>query len=545
MHTPACRSLVSLTVLVAVSLAATGLAAEPTADAFVKTVSAMQPEQQVQAVIAKLKELNPNFDGKETHKIENGAVTTLSFSSVGVTDISPVKALRWLRTLSITPPALNQKGSLENLAPLQGMQLTWLWCHNNPITDLTPLKGMPLTVLSLSGTQVNDLSPLIGMTLQVLSFNDTVVANIAPLEGMPLTVLWCNNTKVADLTSLKAVPLQELKCDQPVAAQNAATLRGIRTLTKINDLPTPMFWARVSPVTASNVGGTSASRPTATTPEQGRGTKAAPTLEPAATGGVSAKEQIRRFVEKMKELNPEFDGNVDYTAEGNKVVELSFSTEAVTNIRPVQAQVNLRKLVCAGPLRPTSSPLRPGVLPDISPLKGLRLKELDCRNNTITDLGPLAGMTLITLQFAHNPVADLSPLKGMRLESLNGEQTKISDLLPLKGMMLSKLNCARTQVSDLSPLKGMRLRILYCNSLKIADLSVLRGMPLIVLYIPGTQVTDLSMVKEMPIQSLGCDFVPDRDTKLLRSIKTLEKINNVPVKEFWKRVDAGDVPHVR
>ena len=136
MHTVVCRSLVSLTILVALSLALAGLAAEPTGDAFIKTVSTLPAEQQVGAVIAKLKKLNPDFNGKETHKIENGVVTTLSFSSVGVTDISPVKALRWLRTLNITPPTPNQKGSLENLAPLQGMQLTWLWCHNSPITDL-------------------------------------------------------------------------------------------------------------------------------------------------------------------------------------------------------------------------------------------------------------------------------------------------------------------------------------------------------------------------------------------------------------------------
>jgi hypothetical protein len=212
-------------------------------DAFLKSVSAMPPEQQVPAVIAKLKELNPNFDGKEAHRVEGGAVTTLSFSTVGVTDISPVKALKWLRTLTITPPALNQKGSLENLAPLQGMQLTWLWCHNNPITDLSPLKDMPLTVLSFSGTQVSSLAPLTGMKLQVLSFNDTVVNELGPLEGMPLTTVWCNNTKITDLSPLKAMPLREIKCDF-VAERDAAILRDIRTLAKINDAPASALLSR-------------------------------------------------------------------------------------------------------------------------------------------------------------------------------------------------------------------------------------------------------------------------------------------------------------
>ena len=39
-----------------------------------------------------------------------------------------------------------------------------------------------------------------------------------------------------------------------------------------------------------------------------------------------------------------------------------------------------------------------------------------------------------------------------------------------------------------------------------------------------------------------CDFVPERDTEILRSIKTLQDINGVPVKEFWKRVKAGEAP---
>lgn len=238
-------------------------------DTFAKTVSALPPEQQVVTVITKLKELNPSFDGKETHKIESGAVTALSFSTVSVTDISPVKALRWLRTLTMTPPTLNQKGSLESLAALQGMQLTWLWCHNNPISDLSPLKGMPLTVLSISGTQVSDISPLSGMKLQVLSFNDTVISDLAPLEGMPLTVLWCNNTKVADLSPLKAMPLREIKCDF-VAERDAAILRSIRTLAKINDLLAKAFWARVGPVTGVNV--VEALTPQSSTTAQSRGT---------------------------------------------------------------------------------------------------------------------------------------------------------------------------------------------------------------------------------------------------------------------------------
>ena len=80
------------------------------------------------------------------------------------------------------------------------------------------------------------------------------------------------------------------------------------------------------------------------------------------------------------------------------------------------------------------------------------------------------------------------------------------------------------QLCDISPLKGMRLRKIECYRTQIVDLTPLKGMPLI---------------------HVCCDFVPERDTKILRSINTLEKINNLPTKEFWKRVEAGEVPQAK
>jgi hypothetical protein len=40
------------------------------------------------------------------------------------------------------------------------------------------------------------------------------------------------------------------------------------------------------------------------------------------------------------------------------------------------------------------------------------------------------------------------------------------------------------------------------------------------------------------VKVLGCDFKPDRDTEVLRSIKTLEFINGKPAAEFWKGVEG-------
>jgi hypothetical protein len=41
----------------------------------------------------------------------------------------------------------------------------------------------------------------------------------------------------------------------------------------------------------------------------------------------------------------------------------------------------------------------------------------------------------------------------------------------------------------------------------------------------------------MPLRDLQCDFDARRDADILRSIKTLEKINKKPEADFWKEVD--------
>ena len=42
----------------------------------------------------------------------------------------------------------------------------------------------------------------------------------------------------------------------------------------------------------------------------------------------------------------------------------------------------------------------------------------------------------------------------------------------------------------------------------------------------------------MPLKNLHLDFSPDRDTKLLRSIQTLETINDKPAADFYEQVEA-------
>ena len=123
-----------------------------------KQVAGMPAEKQVKAVVKRLQDLNPGFDGKETHKIDGGVVTELKFATDDITDISPVRALHQLKRLSCDPSRFDKKTSLSDLSPLKGMLLSHLSCFNNLVSDLSPLEGMSLTYLDCGATQVSNLT---------------------------------------------------------------------------------------------------------------------------------------------------------------------------------------------------------------------------------------------------------------------------------------------------------------------------------------------------------------------------------------------------
>lgn len=252
-----------------------------------KAVAALPAEEQVKAVVARMKKRNPEFDGVLTPTLENGRVTGVKFDASAVKDLSPLRAFPALTSLDCScdgPP----KGSLADLSPLKGMRLTALKCNWTRVADLSPLKGMPLTTLKCSVTEVSDLSPLKGMPLKILHCDNTPVADLSPLrgmsltvlncsytqvvslqplKGMPLFVLWCNdtpladlsplegmrlqwitvqNTKVSDLSPLKGMPLSQIYLDFE-AKRDGDFLRSFTSLQKINTKPAADFWKKVDP----------------------------------------------------------------------------------------------------------------------------------------------------------------------------------------------------------------------------------------------------------------------------------------------------------
>jgi serine/threonine protein kinase len=224
-----------------------GNASPPNADEFVARVASLTAEGQVKAVEEELRRRNLDFDGKVSATIVDGVVTGLALDAAdGVTDISPVRALRQLQRLDST------RGPFEDLRPLRGLPLRVLRLINPRLKDLAPLEGMALEELTIWGWSGTDLSPLRGMRLKLLNcggghvkidltvlkempltalwLNYTAVENLSPLSGLPLTTLGLRNTPVTDLTPLKGMPLQNLEIEQ-TRVKDLSALKGAKLET--------------------------------------------------------------------------------------------------------------------------------------------------------------------------------------------------------------------------------------------------------------------------------------------------------------------------
>jgi hypothetical protein len=212
------------------------------AAAWERHTATLPAEEQVKAVAARLKELNPDFDGKLTHTIDSGVVTALGFSSDHVTNIAPVRALSQLANLDCHGSHPTH-GQLADLSPLKGMSLKTFFCYETAVSDLSPLRGMPLVYLHCSRSRVSDLSPLRGMPLRSLEAEILPVVDISPLRGMPLTHLGLYQSRgVTDLSPLRGVPLAYLNLGE-LAVSDLSVLEGMTTLkslvldyTHVNDL---------------------------------------------------------------------------------------------------------------------------------------------------------------------------------------------------------------------------------------------------------------------------------------------------------------------
>ncbi len=214
---------------------------QPDFAAWAEEVGRRDPETQLAMVLKKLQELNPQYDGEETHRIQNNGVVELVLPATKIADLSPVRALVDLKSLKVGGEEQNH-GLLKSVAPLRGMKLEKLEFYYTDVADLAPLRGMPLTGLICFGTKVTDLGALAGMPLSLLwIYQNPGITDLSPLRGAPLETLFAFNTGISDLTPLADSPLEIVRCNgTPVSDLTPLGGKDIMRLeiaeTKVTDL---------------------------------------------------------------------------------------------------------------------------------------------------------------------------------------------------------------------------------------------------------------------------------------------------------------------
>lgn len=261
-----------------------------------------------------------------------------------------------------------------------------------------------------------------------------------------------------------------------------------------------------------------------------------------AVANLPLKARTAAVVEKLQELNPNFDGKYAFR---DTDLYLKFDSRAVTDLSPLKALPELQQLDCSVPFPHHSW------LSDLSPLSGILLTRLVCERTRVADLSPLKDMPLTQLKLANNPVKDLSPLEGMPLRNLDLFQCRqVTDLSPLTGAPLQRLVLQDVPVSDLAPLRDAPLDFLNIGWTRVTDISVLKGKPLQHLELShtevtdltpvaeaplrelriwwGSAVTDLSPLKESPLKTLYCDknILTPANLEVLHTLDSLRTINN-------------------
>jgi serine/threonine protein kinase len=369
----------------------------------------------------------------------------------------------------------------------------------------------------------------------VVELADGIPADAA--KNLKIEVSGNGEVKIADAAAGWTIDLAEGKYQASLAGggdqfqleQNQVTVtRGEKTLLKVLLKPPSQTPAREQHADSGVAAATTTGKSWQPTREQQAFFDRVATLPP--------EEQAMAVAEKLKAINPGFDGKADYTIEGGQVA-FRCRSQYLAEIWPVRALSHLQDLRCPG-----ESADRRSQFKDLSPLQGLKLTSLHFPYSVVSDLSPLRGMPLKQLGMHNSMVEDLTPLAGMALEELNCDETPLRDLAPLKGMPLKILLCGRTQIRDLSPIEGMPLAILRCDRTAIADLSPLRGMKLWELSIYRTNISDLSPLAGMPLRKLFCDvrLFDEADEDVLRSLPLRwvngELENGRPIQQFFEEL---------
>ncbi|MFO0937547.1 MAG: protein kinase [Gemmataceae bacterium] len=215
----------------------------PVDEAWCRAVSKLPVFRQPYVVIAKLRELNPEFNGNVDRIVFNKTVVIeFGFQTDDIKDISPLRALKGLEMLTMVGSKPG-KGKLEDLSPIRGCPLVILNIWNNPrLADLSPLRSMSLVQLQAGDTGIEDLSPLEKMPLRLLALNACHVRDLSPVRMMDkIQMLRCDGCPIQSLDPIADSSLTELIVEKDLAKKSFATIEKMSKLEKINHLNIAKF----------------------------------------------------------------------------------------------------------------------------------------------------------------------------------------------------------------------------------------------------------------------------------------------------------------
>lgn len=262
------------------------------------------------------------------------------------------------------------------------------------VKDLSPLRGLNLNYVNLDDTQVTDLSPLRGMKLTSLSIVNTPVTDLSPLEGMVFKIFRTND-RARDLKHLK------------------------KTIDTLNSPPVRKIFSPFG-------------------------------IAAKATKGEMAKEyaETDRWLQEMNQKIGKLCSNRKgvIPPRGYKVDCKNYKLAELPEF--VITPEMIEKARKSGKIDLSNKNVK-----DLSPLKGLALKEVNLKNTAVSNLSPLRGMPIKMLDISGTNVRTFDDVKGMPLLIIAFENTRISDIKPLEGMPLNAIAISK-YVTDLRPLKS-------------------------------------------------------------------------------------------
>ena len=401
---------------------------------------------------------------------------TLDISHNQIEDIRPLAALTELQTLAI------EVNLITDLTPLSELNLIELIMGNNPITDIRPLATLiNLEMLILENCEVFDISPLAALKkLRSLDLTNNQVEDVRPLAGLTkLQTLWIKGNPIRDLNPLSGLNLTDLKYDaipdptgqtdpaqswMPDAALRAAIRGAIGVLPGV-----PLTKEKLQEITSLNV-------------------------ENKSVYDITGLEFATNLTELAISQNPITD--LRSLSNLTQLVKLHFEhvpeNSMDIDLRPLATLINLEVL----------SLWNTWISADISALAGLKkLRILELSSNQIEDISLLEGLTeLRILQIKGSPIKDLQPLANLtNLRHLYlSDVSPITlnlDIRPLANLIhLEALSLENCRVSDISVLAGLKkLRSLDLTNNQILDFSPLAGLTeLQTLLIRGNWTHDIS-----------------------------------------------------